>query len=154
MRHRRDHKQLSRSTSHRKALLRNLVTALFTHERIETTVAKAKETRRLAERLITFAKRNDLHSRRLVARVVHGETIVKKLFDEIAPMYATRPGGYTRILKTRRRLGDNGEMGVLELVKSPEQRAEDRRRKEEAAAAKAPVAEKKGNLLEQLAGKK
>ena len=143
MRHRRDHKQLSRSTSHRKALLRNLVTALFTHERIETTVAKAKETRRLAERLITFAKRNDLHSRRLVARVVHGETIVKKLFDEIAPMYATRPGGYTRILKTRRRLGDNGEMGVLELVKSPEQRAEDRRRKEEAAAAKAPAPERR-----------
>lgn len=153
MRHRRDHRQLSRSTSHRKALLRNLVTALFEHERIETTVAKAKETRRVAERLITFAKRNDLHSRRLVARVVRSETIVKKLFDDIAPLYATRPGGYTRILKTRRRLGDAGEMGILELVKSAEQRAADRRRKEETAAASAPTEKKGGGLLDRIRGK-
>lgn len=152
MRHRKDHRQLSRTASHRKALLRNLVTALFVHERIETTVAKAKETRRVAERLITFAKRNNLHSRRLVARVVHGESVVKKLFDDIAPLYATRPGGYTRILKTRTRLGDAGQMGILELVKSAEQKAADRAKKE---ADKAPAeAPKRRGLLDRIRGEK
>ena len=153
MRHRVDHRKLSRTASHRKALLRNLVTALFEHERIETTVAKAKETRRLAERLITKAKRNDLHSRRLVARVVRSETIVKKLFDDIAPLYATRPGGYTRIMKTRNRLGDAGKMGMLELVKSADQKAADRRRKEEAKTTEAPSAKKSGGLLDRIRGK-
>ena len=166
MRHRRDHRKLSRTASHRKALLRNLVTALFEYERIETTVAKAKETRRLAERMITFAKRasqpgegttadqaraRGIHARRMVARVVRSETIVKKLFDDIAPLYATRPGGYTRILKTRRRLGDAGEMGILELVKSAEQKAEARRKRDEAKAAAAPTPKKKG-LLDRLRG--
>lgn len=145
MRHRRDHRKLSRTASHRKALLRNLVAALFIHGRIETTVAKAKEARRLAERLITYAKRNSVHSRRLVAAVVSDRDIVKKVFDEIAPLYATREGGYTRILRTRRRLGDAGEMGILELVMTKEQKDADRKRRAEAAEADKP--EKKGGLF-------
>lgn len=142
MRHRHDFRKLSRTASHRKALLRNLVTALFLHERIETTVAKAKEARRLAERLITYAKRNNLHSRRLVAAVVYDPDVVKKLFDQIAPLYATRPGGYTRIVKSRIRLGDAGQMGYLELVKTKEQKDAERKRREEAEAAVAAAAEK------------
>jgi large subunit ribosomal protein L17 len=93
---------------------------LIEHERIETTLHKAKEARRVGERMITFAKRGDLHARRHVARYVHGESNVKKLFETVAPWYETRNGGYTRILKLGRRLGDAGEMALLELVKSPE----------------------------------
>jgi large subunit ribosomal protein L17 len=120
MRHRKDHRKLSRTHSHRKALLRNLVTSLFIHERIETTVAKAKEARRLGERMITFAKRGDIPARRHVARFVHGDDVVRKLFDTVAPWYAERNGGYTRIVRIGRRLGDAGETALLELVKSPE----------------------------------
>src|SRR5512146_1435504 len=98
MRHRRDHKHLSRTASHRRALLRNLVTELFRHERIETSVSKAKEARRVAERMITFAKRGDLHARRQVASYLFDETVTKKLFDTIAPWYANPHGGYTRII--------------------------------------------------------
>ena len=126
MRHHRDKRQLSRTASHRRALLRGLVTALFEYERIETTVAKAKEARRVAERMITYAKRGNVHSRRLVARVVQKEDVAKKLFDTITPWYTTREGGYTRILKTRKRLGDGGEMAILELVKTTEQKDADR----------------------------
>ena len=137
MRHRRDHRQLSRTTEHRKALLRNLVTALFEYERIETSVAKAKEARRLAERLITFAKRGDLAARRHVARFVYRETVTKKLFDTIAPWYAVRPGGYTRIVRIgKRRVGDASEVAMLELVKSSEQKAQERKAREDAAEAK------------------
>lgn len=143
MRHHMDHRQLSRTAAHRRALLRRLVTALFEHERIETTVAKAKEARRVAERMITYAKRNNLHSRRLVARVVQDETVAKKLFDTITPWYTTREGGYTRILKTRRRLGDAGELAILELVKTEEQREKDRQKRAAAAAAKAKEKEEK-----------
>ena len=133
MRHRKDHRKLSRTHSHRRALLRNLVTSLIEHERIETTLAKAKEARRVGERMITFAKRGDLSARRHVARYVHGESNVKKLFDTVAPWYETRNGGYTRILKLGRRLGDAGEMALLELVKSSELK-EKLRREEEALA--------------------
>ncbi len=132
MRHQKDGRQLSRTTSHRRAVLRNLTTALFEHERIETTLAKAKETRRVAERIITKARRGDLHSRRLVARFVQREDVLRKLFETIAPWYATRPGGYTRILRTRTRLGDAGEMAILELVKTADQKAADRHKREEA----------------------
>ncbi|MCK4306156.1 MAG: 50S ribosomal protein L17 [Candidatus Eisenbacteria sp.] len=135
MRHLKEGRKLSRTTSHRKAVLRNLATALFEHERIETTVAKAKETRRVAERLITQARRGDIHSRRLVARTVQKPAVLAKLFDTIAPWYATRPGGYTRILRTRSRLGDGGEMAVLELVKSAEQKASERKTREDAEKA-------------------
>lgn len=143
MRHRRDHRHLSRTAEHRRALLRNLVTELFRHERIETTVAKAKEARRLAERMITFAKRGDLHARRHVATFLFDETVLTKLFETIAPWYTDRNGGYTRILKTRRRLGDAGEMGIFELVKSKEQIDAERKELLAAEAASKEV-QKKG----------
>ena len=126
MRHRKDHRKLSRTHSHRRALLRNLVTALFQYERIETTVAKAKEARRLAERMITFAKRGDLAARRHVGRFVMRPAIIARLFDTIAPWYTERQGGYTRIVRIGRRLGDSGETAYLELVKSAEQREKER----------------------------
>jgi large subunit ribosomal protein L17 len=148
MRHLREGRKLSRTASHRRALMRNLATALFERERIETTLAKAKETRRVAERLITYAKRGDLHSRRLVARDIQDAEIVKKLFDTIAPWYATRPGGYTRVLRTRARLGDAGEMAVLELVKSAEQKSADRRAREDAAKTKEKAKEAKAAKAE------
>src|SRR5882762_9775961 len=126
MRHRKDHRKLGRNASHRRALLRNLITALFQYERIETTVAKAKESRRLAERMITFAKRGDLAARRHVARFVMKPDVTHKLFETIAPWYAERNGGYTRIVRIGRRLGDAGETAYLELVKSAEQREKER----------------------------
>jgi large subunit ribosomal protein L17 len=136
MRHRKDHRKLSRTASHRRAVLRNLVTALYEYERIETTVAKAKEARRLAERLITFAKRGDVAARRHVARFVMKPEITQKLFTTIAPWYAERNGGYTRILRIGRRLGDAGETAYLELVKSAVQREQERAARIAAAEAK------------------
>jgi len=136
MRHRKDHRKLSRTASHRKALLRNLVTALFQYERIETTVAKAKEARRVAERLITFGKQGDLAARRHVSRFVTRPAVVQKLFSTIAPWYAERQGGYTRIVRIGRRLGDAGEIAYLELMKTPEQREKERQDRIAAAEAK------------------
>jgi large subunit ribosomal protein L17 len=136
MRHRKDHRKLSRTHQHRRALLRNLVTALFQYERIETTVAKAKEARRLAERMITFAKQNDVAARRHVATFVFKPEIVAKLFDTIGPWYTERHGGYTRIIRIGRRLGDAGETAYLELVKSVEQKAKEKADREAAAEAK------------------
>jgi large subunit ribosomal protein L17 len=136
MRHRKDHRKLSRTHSHRRALLRNLVTALFQYERIETTVEKAKEARRLAERLITFAKRGDLAARRHVARFVTRPAVTHKLFATIGPWYTERNGGYTRILRIGPRLGDAGETAYLELVKSTEQKEAERRERIAAAEAK------------------
>ncbi len=149
MRHLRDRRKLGRTSSHRKAMLRNLVTSLFAHERVETTVAKAKEARREAEHLITFAKRGDLHARRRVGRYISDKDVLKKLFETIAPWYEEREGGYTRILKTRSRPGDAGEMAYLELVKTEEQkRAERKRRQEEAAAKEKKKAERKKEVAE------
>ena len=136
MRHRVSFRKLSRTHEHRRALLRNLVTSLFLHERIETTVAKAKEARRVAERMITFAKRGDLSARRHVDSYLFDEDATKKLFDTIAPWYTDRAGGYTRIVRLRRRLGDAGEIAIFELVKSDAQKADDRKRRLEAAEAK------------------
>ncbi len=136
MRHRVSFRKLSRTHEHRRALLRNMVTSLFLHERIETTVAKAKEARRVAERMITFAKRGDLSARRHVDSYVFDPAATRKLFETIAPWYKDRPGGYTRIIRIGRRLGDAGEMAIFELVKTVEQKAEDRRRRIEAAEAK------------------
>jgi large subunit ribosomal protein L17 len=136
MRHRKDHRKLSRTASHRRAVLRNLITALFQYERIETTVAKAKESRRLAERMITFAKRGDLAARRHVARFVMKPDVTHKLFETIAPWYKDRNGGYTRIVRIGRRLGDAGETAYLELVKSVEQKETERRDRIAAAEAR------------------
>ena len=137
MRHRKDHRKLGRKSEHRHSLLRNLVTALFQHERIETTVAKAKETRRLAERMITFGKQDDLAARRHVARFIFKPEVAAKLFSTIATWYAERHGGYTRIVRIGHRLGDNGETAYLELVKSVEQKEQARAARIAAAEAKA-----------------
>ncbi len=117
MRHRKKGRQLSRTRSHRKATLRNLATSLFRHERIETTTAKAKELRPYAERLITLARRGDVHARRLAAMKIQDRDVLGKLFDEIAPRYMERPGGYTRVLKLGNRKGDAAEMSLIELVR-------------------------------------
>ncbi len=116
MRHNVSGRKLNRTASHRKMLYRNLVTSLFKHERIQTTVPKAKEARSVAEKLITFAKRGDLHARRMAARKLTEPEVLAKLFEEIGPRYAERPGGYTRILRMGPRKGDNAEMAILELV--------------------------------------
>jgi large subunit ribosomal protein L17 len=136
MRHRKDHRKLSRTASHRRALLRNLVTALFQYERIETTVEKAKEARRLAERLITFGKRGDVAARRHVDSFITRPAVTQKLFATIAPWYAERQGGYTRIIRIGRRLGDAGETAYLELVKSEDQKEAARQARIAAAEAK------------------
>ena len=116
MRHRRTVPKLGRTSAHRRAMFRNMVTSLLREERVETTVTKAKEARRVAERVITFAKRGDLHARRQAARVVRDPAVLKKLFDEIGPRFKDRPGGYTRIMKTGFRNGDNAPMSILELL--------------------------------------
>jgi len=136
MRHRVGGRKLRRSPSHRKALLRNLVTSLFKHGRVITTPAKAKAVRPLAERLITAARTGTLAARRNVLAVLYEKDVVKKLFDEVAPKYADRPGGYTRILKHVRglgknRLGDNAETCIFELVgQEAEREAADKKRLE------------------------
>lgn len=116
MRHRKKGRNLSRSPSHRRALLRNMATSLFRHERIRTTTARARELRPYAERLVTLARRGDLHARRLAARRIADREVLGKLFDEIGPRYADRPGGYTRILKLGPRKGDAADMALIELV--------------------------------------
>jgi large subunit ribosomal protein L17 len=146
MRHRVGFRKLGRVTPHRIALLRNMATALFERERIRTTLMKAKELRPYAEKLITQAKRDDdrLHARRLVAREIHDLTVVKKLFDDLGARYATRPGGYTRILRLGPRRGDGAEMAIVELLGSeykPEKKDEkgkktEAEKKPEAKAAK------------------
>src|SRR6267378_2108961 len=120
MRHRVGFRKLGRTTPHRIALLRNMAAALFERERIRTTLMKAKELRPYAEKLITQAKRDDdrLHARRLVAREIHDLSIVKKLFDSLGARYASRPGGYTRILRLGPRRGDGAEMAIVELLGS------------------------------------
>lgn len=110
------YKKLGRNSAHRKSMLRNLVTDLFREGRITTTQDRAKEAGREAEKLITLAKRGDLHARRQVLAYVFDEDVVTKLFDEIAPGYAERNGGYTRVLKLGPRQGDNAEVCYLELV--------------------------------------
>lgn len=116
MRHNRDRKSLNRTASHRKAMLSNMVTSLFRRERIRTSRRKAKEARRVAERMITYAKKGDLASRRQAARMVRDKKVLQKLFDKIGPRFAERNGGYTRIFKMVRREGDNTDMAMLELL--------------------------------------
>jgi large subunit ribosomal protein L17 len=110
-------KRLSRTDGHRKALLRNLATSFFKHEKIETTTTKAKEVSKVVERLITTARRGDLHSRRLVAEYLTEPAVTKKLFEQIAPALKDRNGGFTRIVKIRVRPGDAAELSLLELVR-------------------------------------
>ena len=121
MRHRHKGRKLNRTSSHRKALLRNMVTALLDLEQIETTDAKAKELRSITERMITLGKRgeDDLSARRQALRVIRSKKIVAKLFNELGPRYADRPGGYTRIVKVENRRGDGAHLSIIAMVKEP-----------------------------------
>ena len=116
MRHRKTGRKLGRNASHRRAMMSNMVTSLFRHERIQTTDAKAKELRRVADKLITLGKRGDLHARRLALRTIRDGEVLAKLFDEIAPRNAERQGGYTRTIKVANRTGDNAPISIVELV--------------------------------------
>lgn len=118
MRHRHTTPKLGRTPAHRKAMLRNMVTDFFKHEKIRTTQAKAKALRPYAERLITLGKKDTLTSRRQAARFVRDKAVLKKLFDELAPRYSERPGGYTRIIKLTSRAGDNAQMAIIEMVEA------------------------------------
>lgn len=153
MRHRRSGRKLGKTAAHRRAMLANMVTSLFERERIETTIPKAKEARSLAERIITVARRGNaaatagakekqLAARRYVARIVKDPVVLRKLFDEIAPRFVERPGGYTRILRLgRSRVGDSADLALLELLKKDEEPRKKKKksrktyRKIEAAAA-------------------
>jgi large subunit ribosomal protein L17 len=119
MRHGKKGRQLGRTSEHKLALMRNMAASLFRHGRIETTEAKAKELRPFAEKLITLAKRGDLHSKRRAARHIHDRDVLVRLFDQIGPSVAERAGGYTRILKTGFRQGDGAETALIELVDRP-----------------------------------
>lgn len=145
MRHRVDHRKLGRTSAHREALLRNLSIALFDREKITTTLAKAKELRRYAERLVTLSKRETLHARRLVLSRLQDRTLVAKLFDTLSARYAKRPGGYTRIIRLGPRRGDAAPLAVIELVDGEVAHAHPPAGKAKGAAGKAGKAEKSGN---------
>ncbi len=134
MKHKIGFNALSRTSAERKALKRNMVTSLFRYERIETTKAKAKEVQRLAEKMITRAKVDNVHNRRLTSAILFDEAVVNKLFTEIAPLYADVHGGYTRIIKTSNRLGDAAEMAILELTKKTEKPEKKSKAKKEETA--------------------
>jgi large subunit ribosomal protein L17 len=134
--------RLGGGPAHERLLLANLAAALFTHKSIQTTETKAKRLRPLAERLITFAKRGDLHARRRVLSVIHDKGVVHELFTEIAPLVADREGGYTRIVKTGFRKGDNAPMAVIELVLEPVSKKPASSKKSAARAETKPAAKK------------
>jgi len=156
-RHANTGRKLSRNTSHRKALLDNLVRAVILEESITTTTPKAKETKRLVERIITKARENTLSARRVVHRTVRDQAALAKLFETIGPRFKERPGGYTRLVHTSNRVGDNAPMSILELVvkgekaePAPEKKAEEK--KAEAAPAEAekkPAKQKKAKKAEE-----
>ncbi len=118
MRHRKAGRPLGRNTSHRRALFRNLVTSFIRHERIETTEAKAKELRAIADKMITLGKRGDLHARRMAAAYILDKEVVSFLFSDVAPRFQNKNGGYTRLIKTRVRHGDGAPMVILELTEA------------------------------------
>jgi len=145
MRHLKSGRKLNRSSSHRHAMWRNMVTSLLQHEHLQTTDAKAKELRRFAERMITLGKRGTLHARRQALAFVRSRPVVAKLFDDIAPRFSTRPGGYTRITKLGTRRGDAAPLSLIELTersdrarteaeKKRERRRKAQQKKEEQAA--------------------
>lgn len=121
MRHLKHGRKLNRDQGHRKALFRNMAIALFKHERIETTDAKAKDLRAVAEKLISLGKKGDLHARRTAAKKIHDAEILQKLFSDIAPRNSNRNGGYTRVIKSRFRKGDCAQLSVIELVEKAAQ---------------------------------
>jgi len=119
VRHLVDHRKLNRTTPHRKAMLCNMVTSLIEHGRIQTTLPKAKELKRLADRVVTLGKQGTLASRRRARRMIHDRVMLSKLFDELAPRFASRQGGYTRILKLNPRPGDQTPMALIEYLDNP-----------------------------------
>lgn len=121
MRHKNQRGKLNRTSAHRKALLRNMVTSLLEHEKIETTEAKAKVLRRLADQMITLGKRGTLHARRQALSVIRDENVTSKVFSTLAERYRGRAGGYTRLMKSGARVGDAAPMSIIELVDRPEQ---------------------------------
>ena len=131
MKHLVKRKRLRRNTAQRRALLRNLVTSFLEKERIRTTLAKAKAARPLAEKMITLAKKNTLHTRRQTLRFIYKEPVVNKLFEELGPRFSERPGGYTRIVKVGPRTGDGAEMAILELIGSEFEKKEKKKKKKE-----------------------
>lgn len=152
MRHRKSGRRLGRNSSHRKAMLRNMVTSLIDKEQITTTDARAKELRKLAEKMITLGKKGTLHARRQALEVIRDKKVVAKLFDRLAPRYTDRPGGYTRIVKLGYRSGDNAALSMIEFVeeeftpKPKKKKAEEKpakkaapKKKDEAAVEEAPV---------------
>jgi large subunit ribosomal protein L17 len=139
VRHRRRRGKLARPAAHRVALLRNLVTSLLDHELIETTDPRAKELKRVADQMITLGKRGDLHARRQAAAFIRERDVVTKLFDDLAPRYAKRSGGYTRVLKSRIRVGDAAPLSIVELVdRATEQKAKEPAPEKKKAEKKAP----------------
>ena len=145
MKHRIGFNALSRTTSERTALKRNMVTSLFRYERIETTKAKALEVRKMAEKMITRAKVDNVHNRRMIARDIKDEAVLDKLFKEIAPLFAERNGGYTRVLKTGYRLGDAADMVILELVEKTQKKEAKKEAKSEKKEAKAKAKAEKAD---------
>ncbi len=142
MRHRLANKKLGRNSAQRKALLRSLVTSFLERERINTTLVKAKAVRPVAEKMITLAKKNSLHTRRKVLRFVYKKDVVKKLFEDIGPRFTERPGGYTRIIKTGQRAGDGAQQAIIELVGS-EFKKKSKKKEKLSEKAKAAAARKK-----------
>ena len=139
MRHRNANRKLSRNSSHRRAMLRNLVTDFLDHGRLMTTLPKAKEVRPLAEKMITLGKRDNLHARRQVQAYLLREAIAKKVFDTIAPRFASRNGGYSRIIKLGNRKGDGADLAIIELLGSElEVKKAERAEKAQEKAAKKP----------------
>jgi large subunit ribosomal protein L17 len=132
MRHGIKGRKLRRPTAHRLALLRNLVTSFLEKERVRTTLAKAKETRPLAEKMITLAKKGTLHARRQASAFVRKESVVTKLFDELGPRFGQRPGGYSRIVKLSPRSGDGADMAILELIGSEFKKKTKKKKEKEA----------------------
>lgn len=131
MRHGKRIAKLGRTAPHRKAMLSNMMTSLFTNERVTTTQARAKELKRTAERVLTCAKKGDLHARRQVLRIIADKQVVAKLFDELGPRYKSRNGGYTRLIKLGPRRGDGAFMSIVELVDRPGVSAEEAQEAEE-----------------------
>jgi large subunit ribosomal protein L17 len=160
MRHRVNTRKFGRTSAHRVSMFRNMVSSLIEHEKLETTHEKAREVGRLAERMISLGKRGDLHARRQALRVVRGREVQAKLFGELAERFADRTGGYTRVLRTRRRAGDAAEMSIVSLLEpaavpakaDKEKGGKKAPRKKAAAAKKADQREKAGKPAKKRAG--
>lgn len=150
MRHLVSGRKLNRTASHRRAMLSNLAVSILDKERVTTTLAKAKEVRSVVERLITYGKKGDLNSIRIAARRINDKTVLKKLFDDIAPGYKEREGGYTRIIKINNRKGDNAQMSIIELVGRGTSDAVRKRKKKEKAKKTQPQVNEKNEVTEEV----